>query len=421
LTGLAGRVGLIERLQQEIEQANASNSSSAVLFLDLDQFKYVNDTVGHAAGDRLLIRVADLLRSLVDEEDLICRYGGDEFVVIRHGAGQANAELFAGTIVTSMAEIQFVDDGRAFNVRCSLGLAMVDADIDKPEDVLAQADLACHEAKGQGRNQFKVFTRDRGERERIASDMGWSERIREALDAEGFSLRYQPIIRIADGTENMYEALLRMRGPGRKAIPPGAFLPAANRFGLIGDLDCWVIRTGLQKLASIRRTRPEVIFSLNLSGIVFSDSRIVDYVIEQLEVTGLPGSAIIFEVTEQVAIRHIDEATMIMRALIDVGCRFALDDFGSGFSSFNYLKQLPVSFIKIDGLFIENLARDATDRAIVTSIAQIARALGTETIAEYVPNQETLKILEGIGIDYAQGFYIGRPAASIRKTPVGVS
>jgi diguanylate cyclase (GGDEF)-like protein len=421
LTGLVGRVGLGQRLKEEIDRANDFNESSAVLFLDLDQFKYVNDSVGHAAGDRLLVRVADLLRSLVDDSDLICRYGGDEFVIIRHGVGLASAELFTARIVTSMADIQFVEDGRAFNVQCSIGLAMVDSDIDKPEDVLAQADLACHEAKGQGRNQFKVFTRDRGEREKIAADMGWSDRIRDALEDDGFSLRYQPIIRIGDGTEYMYEVLLRMRGPGRNAIPPGAFLPAANRFGLIGDLDCWVIRTALRKLASIRRSRPNVLFSLNLSGIGFSDPRIVDYVIEQLEATGIPGSAIVFEITEQVAIRYIDDASAIMRALMDVGCRFALDDFGSGFSSFNYLKQLPVSFLKIDGAFIENLANDATDRAIVTSIAQIAGALGTETVAEHVPNQETLKILESIGIDYAQGYYIGRPAMSIPRKPVCVS
>jgi EAL domain-containing protein (putative c-di-GMP-specific phosphodiesterase class I)/GGDEF domain-containing protein len=382
LTGLVGRVGLGQRLREEIDRASDFNESSAILFLDLDQFKYVNDTVGHAAGDRLLIRVADLL---------------------------------------PMADIQFVEDGRAFNVQCSVGLAMVDADIGEPEDVLAQADLACHEAKGQGRNQFRVFTRDRGEREKIAADMGWSDRIREALDNEGFSLRYQPIIRTDDGTEYMHEVLLRMRGTGRTAIPPGAFLPAANRFGLIGDLDCWVIRTAIQKLASIRRTRPDVLFSLNLSGIGFSDPRIVDYVIEQLEVTGVPGSAIVFEVTEQVAIRYIDDANAIMRALMEVGCRFALDDFGSGFSSFNYLKQLPVSFLKIDGAFIENLANDATDRAIVTSIAQIAEALGTETIAEHVPDQETLRILNSIGIHYAQGYYIGRPATSIRKKPLLVS
>ncbi|RKZ05373.1 hypothetical protein DRQ32_12545, partial [bacterium] len=421
LTGLMGRVGLTERLKSEIASARKNGGVSAVLFLDLDQFKYVNDTVGHGAGDRLLIRVADLFRSLSNEEDLICRYGGDEFILVRHGTSLDAAEQFAARIVESMADIQFVEDGRAFNVRCSIGLTMVDANSDKPEDLIAQADLACHEAKGLGRNRYQVFTRDRGEREQIAADMGWSDRIREALDSGGLSLRYQPIVRIEDNDESIYEVLLRMKGEGRSVIPPGAFLPAANRFGLTGDLDFWVIRTAFEKLAKIRRKRPDVVFSLNLSGIVFSEPRMIDYVAEQLEASGLPGSAIIFEVTEQVAIRHIEDANTIMRALIDFGCRFALDDFGSGFSSFNYLKQLPVSFLKIDGAFIENLARDEADRAIVTAIAQIAVAVGTKTIAEHVPDEPTLKILEEIGVDFAQGYYIGRPARKIRMTPVPVA
>ena len=338
LTGLQGRVGLDERLVDEIAKAHETDHSSAVLFIDLDQFKYVNDTVGHGAGDRLLIRVSDHLRSQVSADDLICRYGGDEFVVVRHGANAVDAEVFATEVLQSMAEIQFVEDGRAFNVRCSIGIAMADRDAQRVEDVMAQADLACHEAKGQGRNRYQLFQRDQGERAQIAADMGWSERIREALENEGLSLRYQPIALVEDGSEAIYEVLLRMKGDGRKAIPPGAFLPAANRFGLMGDLDCWVIRTAFRHLAEIHETRPEVIFSLNLSGIVFSDPRIVDYVIEQLAETGIPGSAIVFEVTEQLAIRFIEDASHIMEALMGVGCRFALDDFGTGFSSFTYLE-----------------------------------------------------------------------------------
>lgn len=421
LTGLQGRIGLNERLREEIERAREPGHSSALLFLDLDQFKYVNDTVGHGAGDRLLMRVGDLLRSIVEEDDLICRYGGDEFVLIRHGADRAQAESFAGAIVASMAEIQFVEGGRAFAVRCSIGVAMIDGTTDQLEDLMAQADMACHDAKGQGRNRYQVFSHDQGERNQIAADMGWCERIREALESNGLSLRYQPIASVENGHEEIYEVLLRMRGEGDEAIPPGAFLPAANRFGLMGDLDCWVIRTALQELARILETRPEVVFSLNLSGIVFSDPRIVDYVIEQLGETGVPGPSVVFEVTEQVAIGHIKDASQIMEALRGVGCRFALDDFGTGFSSFTYLKQLPVDFIKIDGEFIENLAEDEGDRAIVTSIADIGRALGTATIAEHVVNQETLDILREIGIDYAQGYFIGRPKAEIPRHPVRVA
>jgi diguanylate cyclase (GGDEF)-like protein len=421
LTGLQGRVGLNERLRDEIDRAAREDSCSAVFFVDLDQFKYVNDSVGHGAGDRLLVRVADHLRTLVDDADLICRYGGDEFVLVRHGAGTGDAELFADEIIRSMTEIQFVEDGRAFNVRCSIGIAMIDRETNQIEDVMAQADLACHDAKGQGRNRYQVFRRDQGERERIVADMGWSERIREALKNDGLSLRYQPIASVADGSENLYEVLLRMQGDDRKAIPPGAFLPAANRFGLMGDLDCWVIRTAFQRLAEVHQTRPDVVFSLNLSGIVFSDPRIVDYVIEQLDATRISGEAIVFEVTEQLAIRYIEDANHIMEALMGVGCRFALDDFGTGFSSFNYLKRLPVDFIKIDGAFVENLATDEADRAIVSSIADIGRALGTATIAEHVLDEETLRFLRKVGIDYAQGYFIGRPKETIPQDPVALS
>jgi diguanylate cyclase (GGDEF)-like protein len=413
LTGLMGRTGLNQDLQQEIHRVHMEDCSSALLFVDLDQFKYVNDSVGHAAGDRLLIRVAGLFRILSDDDDLVYRYGGDEFIVIRRNAGRDDAEQLSSLIVESMRDIQFVEDGRAFNVRCSIGVAMINSSSIKPEEILAQADMACHDAKGQGRNRFQIFTGDAGDRERTASDMGWSDRIREALKNDGFSLRYQPIIPIGDGPTSMYEVLLRMRGHGRKIIPPGGFLPAADRFGLTGDLDYWVIRNAFEKLAEVRETRPDIVFALNLSGIVFSDARLVEYVEEQLARFGIPGSAIVFEITEQVAIRYIEDATTIMLRLINVGCQFALDDFGSGFSSFNYLKQLPVSYIKIDGAFIENLATDPADRAIVTAIAQIARTVGTKTIAEHVRNEETMAMLGEIGIDFAQGFFLGRPLVDL--------
>jgi diguanylate cyclase (GGDEF)-like protein len=415
LTGLVSRAGLNEEVEIEIQRVRLNGTSSALLFVDLDQFKYVNDTVGHAAGDRLLVRVAGLFRSLVDGRDLVCRYGGDEFIILQRGAGRGEAEQLAMSIVESMREIQFVEEDRAFNVRCSIGVAMIDGSTVKAEELLAQADMACHEAKGQGRNRFQMFVCDRGEREQVAADMGWSERIREALHLDSFALRYQPIVDVWGGPPVLYEVLLRMRGQGRKVFHPGAFLPAADRFGLMGDLDYWVIRNAFAKLAEVRKERPEIVFALNLSGIAFSDSRLVQYVAEQLDQYELPGSSVVFEITEQVAIRHIQQATIIMQALIDMGCRFALDDFGAGFSSFNYLKQLPVSFIKIDGAFIENLASDPADRAIVTSIAQIAHTIGTQTIAEHVRNEETLAILREIGIDLAQGYFLGRPRIDLRS------
>jgi len=415
LTGLMGRFGLNEAIAREIERVERERTTSCVLFIDLDQFKYVNDSVGHAGGDRLLVRVAGLIESVVEEDSLVCRYGGDEFILLHKGATRDDAQHLAATIVESMREIQFVENNRAFNVRCSIGISVIDSGALNPEEVLAQADMACHEAKGLGRDRYQLFIGDKGERAQAAADMGWSERLRDALKVDDFSLRFQPIMKIEDGSTTFYEALIRMQGPGRNAILPGAFLPAAERFGLMGDLDFWVIRHAFEKLAKVREDRPDVVFALNLSGIVFSDERLVGYVEEQLEQFGVPGSAVVFEITEQVAIRYIEDANSIMRRIIEMGCRFALDDFGSGFSSFNYLKQLPVEFIKIDGSFIENLANDPADRAIVTSIAEIARTVGMRTVAEHVGDERTLAILGEMGIDYAQGFFIGRPRKALQR------
>lgn len=413
LTGLVSRAGLNEEIERDIQRVREGHDSSALLFVDLDQFKYVNDTVGHAAGDRLLVGVAGVLRTVAGADDIVCRYGGDEFIVLQRHAGRERAEQLASAIIDGMRAMHFVEEGRAFSVLCSIGVAMIDGCAVKAEEILAQADLACHEAKGQGRNRFRMFVGDRGDREQVAADMGWSERIREALNSDGFVLRYQPIIDVRGGPTTFYEVLVRMRGQGQIVVPPGAFLPAADRFGLMGDLDYWVIRHAFAKLAEVRKELPATVFALNLSGIAFSDARLVEFVSEQLAQHGLPGAAIVFEITEQVAIRHMQGANAIMRMLMDMGCRFALDDFGSGFSSFSYLKQLPVSYIKIDGAFIENLASDAADRAIVTSIAQIARAVGSATIAEHVRDAQTLAVLREIGIDLAQGYFLGGPQIDV--------
>lgn len=411
LTGLMGRRGIQEALATELEQLG-EDDSSALLFIDLDQFKNVNDSAGHAAGDRLLVRVSALLQRLTGEEDLLCRFGGDEFLLLHRGADRAEAEQYAAGLIEAMGDVHFVEDGRAFNVRCSIGVAMVTAGGPTPEELVARADMACHDAKGKGRNCFRVFADDEGEATRLAEGMGWSDRIREALENDLFSLRFQPIVGVGGAREvQMYEVLLRMQGPGGELVPPGAFLPAAERFGQMGDLDFWVMRNALAQLAAAREEDPDLVFALNLSGIAFSDDRLVAFVAEQLDLHGLPGEAVVFEITEQVAVRFIEEASEMMHQLIALGCQFALDDFGAGFSSFNYLKRLPVAFLKIDGSFVESLADDPADRAIVSSIAQLAQAMGTRTVAEHVPDDRTMVLLAELGIDFAQGYHLGEPSA----------
>lgn len=410
LTGLMGRRGMHAALAEEIGQLGEGDSS-ALLFIDLDQFKHVNDSAGHAAGDRLLVRVSALLQKLTGEDDVLCRFGGDEFLMLHRGADRAEAEQYAGGLIDAMGDVHFVEDGRAFNVRCSIGVAMVSPGATTPEELIARADMACHDAKGKGRNCFRVFADDEGEATRLAEGMGWSDRIREALEKDLFSLRFQPILRV-DGDQgvHMYEVLLRMQGPGGELVPPGAFLPAAERFGQMGDLDFWVMRNALAQLAAAREQDPDLVFALNLSGIAFSDERLVDFVAGQLEQHGLPGEAVVFEITEQVAVRFIEDASEMMHQLIALGCQFALDDFGAGFSSFNYLKRLPVAFLKIDGSFIENLVDDPSDRAIVSSISQLAQAMGTRTVAEHVPDDHTMELLAELGIDFAQGYHLGEPS-----------
>ena len=243
----------------------------------------------------------------------------------------------------------------------------------------------------------------------MEEDIGWSRRIEAALKSDQFILEYQPIINVHTGNSDIYEVLLRMPGDGDKLIPPSAFLPAAQRFGLMVDIDHWVIEHALKALSIQRQSKPTIKFAINLSGHVFEEVNLVKIVQENIERFNIPPDALIFEVTEQVAVHHIAEANLLIKKLIALGCEFALDDFGSGFSSFNYLKHLPIHYIKIDGNFIENMTNDKTDQAMVQSMIQIAKTVGKFTIAEYVLDEDTMALLKKLGIDYAQGHYIGRP------------
>lgn len=415
LTGLMSRRCFDEDLEKEVSRVVKESSTSALFFVDLDQFKYVNDTLGHAAGDRLLMQAAERLQDTLRSEDQICRFGGDEFAVLARNVSRTEADALARGLVESTGAIQFLEDERPFHIRCSVGVTMIDSDDTTARELVAQADMACHEAKSRGRNRHEFYKLTEEERSRLETDTGWNRRIRKALENDEFELRYQPIIRLTDRKPVLYEVLLRMKGDGRKVVAPGAFLPAARRFGLMMDVDTWVLRNTIRALADFRRQYGDVALTLNLSGLTFGDPQFAGHVAQLLEKNAVPAAAVVFEVTEQVAIRHVAEASKVMRQLKSLGCGFALDDFGAGFSSFNYLKQLPVDYLKIDGSFIEDLVDDETDQALVRSIVQIAAAVDMKTIAEYVRNEATVTLLRKIGVDYAQGYHIGRP----RKTLAG--
>ncbi len=420
LTGLVNRHHFAQKLEHEIAHITYAGHTSALLFLDLDQFKLVNDTLGHAAGDRLLVQVADKLSASLRAEDVICRFGGDEFTILARDVTAEGAVDLARSIIKVMREVHFVEARHVFNICCSIGVAMIDSDRFTPDELLAQADMACYDAKSQGRNCYSLFARGTGDTQQMMTYIGWSQKVKQAVEKDRFVLHYQPIINLANGETELFEVLLRM--PDKNTlIAPTAFLPVAERFGLMLDIDHWVIRNAMRFLAAFRGANTDIKFCINLSGHIFEDPNLVPSIRDGLRRNGLSPSSLVFEITEQVAIRYLDNANERMRELMDIGCRFALDDFGAGFSSLTYIKRLPVDYIKIEGSFIENMSKDSIDQAMVRSIVQIARTVGKQTIAEYVQDEKSLDILRDLGADYAQGFHIGEPVDTLALPDVSAT
>lgn len=413
LTGLFNRNYFQQELEREIARIARGSSECALLYLDLDQFKYVNDTLGHAAGDRLLIECAQILRQHLREGDLLARFGGDEFTVLLSDVDMEAARRVAEYIRTLFENYRFIDSGKTFNVTVSLGVSAVNKAIDNADVALSQADLACNIAKSQGRNTLHLFNPADREKDGMAEDMGWATRVRDAFENDKFKLAYQPIVLVADGVVHDYEVLLRMALDDGDVILPGGFMPAAERFGLMNNVDRWTVKTAMHKLADLHEDDSSIRFAINLSGRAFEDTELLPLIHGVLQDTGLDPSALTFEITESAAISNLTAATKFIYKLKDMGCEFALDDFGTGFSSFAYLKHLPVDKLKIDGSFVKGMAEARVDQAMVQSMNEIAHALGKKTIAEFVENEETLNLLRGYGVDYAQGHYLGKPLSSI--------
>jgi len=418
LTGLPNRRHFSQGLDDEIAWVKENGKTSALLFIDLDQFKYINDTLGHVAGDRVLIQSAGCLQENLRKNDLIARFGGDEFTILLKDINQQDAVQLVENLMKILRATHFVEDGQSLNVLCSIGMTMINSDRLTPTELLSQADFACHEAKALGRNRHHCYEPSSHEKYQMSADIGWSQKIKNALKDGNLLLHYQPIIDLDSGLPTMYEVLVRMRDENNKIIPPAAFLPAASRFGLMVDIDRLVIRNAMEALAGFRKQGHDIKFTLNLSGYVFNDANLVDFIRENLEKNDLNPEMIILEVTEQVAVQNLEQACGMIQEIMALGCRFALDDFGTGFSSFTYLKHIPVEYIKIDGSFIRNMANNRIDQAMVKSIIQIAKAIGKQTIAEYVEDGETLTMLHELGVDYAQGFHIGEPAETLQGKPM---
>ena len=415
LTGLFNRRRLIDELKKEIDNVTFKEGTSALLFIDLDQFKYVNDTCGHPAGDRLIRKVADQLKRSVDEHGFVARFGGDEFSVLAGGMNKRKARKLANKILEDMRRLAHVEDSNVFHVHCSIGITMITSDKFDHNEIIAQADIACREAKVNGRNRLEFYSMSVREAEKMVADVGWMVKLREAIDNDLFMLRYQPIAQISTGKITHHEVLLRMQGENGKVIAPDAFLPASVRFGLMAEIDSWVLTHAIATLAEYRKTHHGLKFSINLSANAFETEDLAEIVQLNLEKHGVPANAIIIEITESLAVRHLSYVEQQMAALRRLGCELALDDFGTGYSSFRYLQLLPMDYIKIDGCFIRDLVKNPVDQKMVRLIGEIGKEAGMRTIAEYVKDGPSLSLLGELGIDFAQGYYIGRPEAAPTK------
>jgi diguanylate cyclase (GGDEF)-like protein len=411
LTGLYNRHRFVDELISEIERVARERKQSALLFIDLDQFKYVNDTCGHPAGDKLLICAARQLRQSVRRYDMISRFGGDEFAILVRNVGRREVKAIALEILAQMRDFTHVENDHVFQLQCSIGVTMISSNRWSADEIVAQADVACHEAKRRGRNRMEFYRISAKETEQMSEDVGWTQRIKEGLANDQFVLHYQPIVHIATGETSHHEVLLRLQQPDGRIISPNLFLPAAERFGLMLDVDRWVIDHAIAELGRLQQNDPGLCFTINLSAHAFEDSQLHGRIRDLLDRHSVRPSSLVFEITEQVAIRNLADVERQLAAIKGIGCKVAIDDFGTGYSSFSHLKRFKFDYLKIDGSFVEELARDPVDQTMVRLFADIGKGLGVKTIAEYVTNATSYSLLAKFGIDFAQGYHVGRPTA----------
>jgi Amt family ammonium transporter len=411
LTGLINRREFEERMSAALRSAQEQGASHALLYIDLDQFKVVNDTCGHPAGDLLLRQLAEVLQSHVRAGDALARFGGDEFAVLLADCPLPEAMEVAEGLRVAIADFRFEWRDGARQVGASIGIVPVDRASQSLSSMLSAADVACYVAKDLGRNRIHVY--EEGDAAERHQEMQWVARIGKAREENRFELYYQPIVPIGEQRDRdsslHYELLLRLRDDRGQLVEPTSFIPAAERYNLMPSLDRWVVSEVLGSLAYRADGGPPYTLSINLSGTSLNDAHFLDFLLAELEKAALPPGALCFEVTETAAITSLSKAVHFMRTLKSKGCRLSLDDFGSGLSSLTYLKNLPVDYVKIDGQFIRNVARDPADESMVEAIARMAKALKIETIAERVETREVLTRLGEIGIAYAQGYFIAVP------------
>ncbi len=412
LTGLVNRREFEIRLGRAVSESGQDKIEHVLCFMDLDQFKVVNDTCGHSAGDELLRQISVGFLAMVRKSDTLARLGGDEFGILMEHCSPEHGQRVADLILKAAMDFQFNWEGRNFKIGISIGLVAITEETVSLEELMKRADAACYMAKDLGRNRVHIYQAEDEDLVRQHGEMQWVERINQALEEDRFVLYAQPIVAVNESPDDPhhFEILLRMIDDDGNTIPPGAFLPSAERYNLITKLDRWVVNAVFSHyhVRSEHASSP-IQFSINLSGQSITNMEFLDFVLDQMQKKAIPAEKICFEITETAAISNLNKASKFMSVLRRMGCRFALDDFGSGLSSFGYLKNLQVDYLKIDGMFVKDIVDDVIDFAVVKSINEVGQLMGMETIAEFVENDEIRDMLRIIGVNYVQGYGIGKP------------
>lgn len=412
LTGLLNRRMFEEQLESALFNVGLEDRHHVMCYLDLDQFKIVNDTCGHVAGDELLRQISELLKSNIREGDILARLGGDEFGLLLKNCDMKQATRVADKVRQSVKDFRFTWQEKLFEIGASIGVVGINSENMELTSILAAADMACYAAKDMGRNRVHVYEPSDAMLTERHGQMHWAGRITKALEDQRMMLYEQPIVCIKEDTRNVEhcEILIRMRDEDNNIISPDAFIPAAERYNLMPTVDRWVIRMVFEHMNSSSCDGKNNVVAINLSGTSLADDDLLEYIMEMAKKYGTDLSRICFEITETAAISNLAKATQFINALKLKGCRFSLDDFGSGLSSFTYLKNLPVDYIKIDGSFVVDMVNDPIDKAMVEAIVKIGHVMDVKVIAEWVENEETLVMLREIGVDFVQGYYLGVPS-----------